>query len=326
MSKGLNKILISGATGLVGKALCPLLKSYGDVRVALWQKEDGINIPVDISPIVVGSVDRNTNWNMALRGIDVVIHLAARVHVMEDKASDPLGAYREVNAVGTETLARQSAAAGVRRLIFVSTIKVNGEQTHGGNAFTEKDVPNPQDPYSISKIEAEKALTDVAENSGLEVVIIRPPMIYGPDVKARFLTLMKLVDRGVPIPTRSIKNRRSLLYVRNLADFLALCVTESEAANQVYLLSDGEDVSTSDLVSTIARAMKKPDRQFGVSEIVARTGARLLRRENFYSRLWGSLKIDSTKAREQLGWRPPYSFAEGIEDTVNWYLNKSRNQ
>jgi nucleoside-diphosphate-sugar epimerase len=323
MSRDISTILVTGATGFVGTALCPLLSSYGEVRAALWQKEDGLYLPAYVSPVVIGSIGRDTDWRVALHGIDVVIHLAARVHVMSDKTLDPLGAYREVNTLGTETLARQAVAAGVRRLVFVSTIKVNGEQTHDGEAFTDTDVPNPQDPYGVSKMEAEMALTNVAKESGLEVVIVRPPMMYGPDVKANLRTLMKLVDRGVPLPTRSIKNERSLLFVQNLAAFLTHCVTEPAAANQVYLLSDGQDVSTSELISAIARAMKKPDRQFPFPDFLAQSGARLLRKEAFYSRLWGSLKVDSTKAREQLKWRAPFSFIGGIQATVDKYLSKS---
>jgi nucleoside-diphosphate-sugar epimerase len=321
MSDGINSILVTGATGFVGTALCPLLTSYREVRAALWQNDDERHLPDHLSSVVIGSIGRDTDWREALHGIDLVIHLAARVHVMRDISLDPLGAFREVNTFGTESLARQAVAAGARRLVFVSTIKVNGEQTRPGETFKETDVPDPQDPYAISKMEAELALTKVAKETGLEVVIIRPPIMYGAGVKANFLALMKLVNMGIPLPTGSIANKRSLLFVKNLADFIARCVTNKSAANQVYLLGDGKSVTTTELITSIARAMKKSDRQFAFSAPIARAGARIIKRENFYSRLWGSLEIDSSKARDQFGWRPPYSFSEGIDDTVNWYLN-----
>jgi nucleoside-diphosphate-sugar epimerase len=320
MSRGATKILVTGATGFVGSALCPALKSFGDIRAALWNETERQLLPPYVSPVVVGSITRDTDWTQALDGIDAIVHLAARVHVMKDSSSDPLADFREVNTRGTEALARQALSAGVKRFIYVSTIKVNGEKTKEGRAFTEGDPANPQEPYAISKMEAETALTQMSRDVGLRVTIVRPPMMYGPDVKANFLSLMKLVDRAIPLPTRSIKNGRSLLYVKNLADFLVWCLKEPASIDQLYLLSDGFDVSTSELISTIARAMNRPDRQFAFPDRLAKTGSKILKRENVYSRLWDSLRIDSTKARQQLNWRPHFTFAEGIKATVDRYL------
>lgn len=297
-----------------------MLRDRAQIRAALWSKTEEPDLPPFVSPTVVGSISRATKWKEALEGIDAVIHLAARVHVMREMSRNPLAEFREVNTYGTETLARAAVAAGVKRFIYLSSIKVNGEQTEPGKPFTENDPPNPQDPYAVSKLEAERALVEIAEKSALEFVIVRPPIMYGPNVKANFLSLMKLVDRAVPLPTRSIDNKRSFLFVRNLTDFLARCLDHARAANQLFLLSDGHDVSTAELIYTLAHAMGRRDRQFSFPRPLAKRAARILGAENIYRRLWKSLQIDSTKAGERLDWRPPFCFTEGIEAAVNRYL------
>lgn len=306
------KLLVTGANGFVGRALCAELIARGHVvRAAMRHVDAQIENAVE-----VGSIDEQTDWFAALRDVDIVIHLAARVHVMHDTSADPLEEFRKVNLHGTENLARQAAQAGVKRLVYVSSIKVNGEQTASA-PFSETDSANPQDPYGVSKWEAEQALRRVADETGMEVVIVRPPLVYGAGVKGNFAQMLKILVKGIPLPLASIKNRRSLIYVGNLVDALTLCAMHPAAANQTYLVSDGEDISTSDLLRQLGAAMGHPARLFPCPPILLKMAGRLTGKSDQVERLLGSLQVDSSKIRRELGWIPPFSLQAGLRNTVH---------
>ena len=321
------KFLVTGANGFVGNALVAALQQNAhSVRRALRNRREE-----ESDAVAVGDINGHTDWADALRNIDVVIHLAARVHVMHESAADPLAAFREVNVAGTENLARQAAAAGVKRLVYVSSIKVNGESTlspgpspvNGGgvqNIFTELDVPAPQDAYGISKWEAEQALHRVAAETGLEVVIVRPPLVYGAGVKGNFAQMLKVLARGIPLPFASVHNRRSLLYVGNLADALITCATHPAADGQTYLVSDGEDISTSELLRRLGVAMGHPARLFPCPPALLKLAARLTGTTAQIERLLGSLQVDNHKMRSELGWVAPYSLQQGLQGTAEDFL------
>ena len=310
------KYLVTGASGFVGFALLERLKLNGDTVVEVGRRQSGSDAGCFFQ---INDFSADTLFTEALSGCDVVIHLAARVHVMHDSADDPLAAFQAVNLHGTVNLARQAARAGVRRFVYVSSIKVNGEYTCG-QPFTELDEPKPQDPYAVSKWQAEQALHQIGRETGMEIVIVRPPLVYGPGVKANFYSLMKLVSKRLPLPLGAIRNRRSMIYVGNLADALITCATHPAAAGQTYLVSDGEDVSTPQLVKEIAAAMQRPDRVFPFLLSVMRFCARMIGRSSAVDRLTQSLEIDSSKIRKELGWRPPYSMQQGLRVTADWFL------
>ncbi|MCY1297327.1 N-acetyl-alpha-D-glucosaminyl-diphospho-ditrans,octacis-undecaprenol 4-epimerase [compost metagenome] len=249
-----------------------------------------------------------------------MIHCAARVHVMNDTEADPLAAFRRANVEGTLTLARQARDAGVRRFIFVSSIKVNGESTEPGNPFTADQIPAPVDPYGVSKQEAEQGLRAIAEDSGMEVVIVRPTLVYGPGVKANFLSMMRWLNRGVPLPFGAIHNRRSLVSLYNLVDLIVTCIHHPAAANQTFLVSDGEDVSTTELLRRIGKALGRPARLLPVPSAMLEMGATALGKRALSQRLCGSLQVDINKTRELLGWTPPVSLEEALKRTANHYL------
>ena len=302
-------VLVTGANGFVGRALCDEVMRRGMQVCGAIRARD--QLPSGILPVSVGAIDGATDWSKALAGAAVVIHLAARVHVMRDNASDPLEEFRKVNVAGTENLARQATKAGVKRLVYVSSVKVNGEQT-ADVPFSETDTANPQDPYGVSKWEAEQLLHQVARETGLEVVIVRPPLVYGEGVKGNFAQMMKVLDRGIPLPLGSVKNRRSLIHVGNLIDALILCATHPMAANQTYLVCDGEDVSTPDLLRELGAAMGRPARLFPCPPVLLRLLGRLAGKSDQFERLLGSLHIDSGKIRRELGWKPTFTLSEGL--------------
>lgn len=312
-----QRILVTGAAGFIGTALCDAFPGSGrNVRRAVRQAEkpsSGI--------IAVGDIGPDTQWQRALEGIECVIHLAARAHVMQERSPGTLAldAYRTVNVAGTEKLARDAAAAGVRRLVFLSSIKVNGERTPDG-PFTEDDMPRPEDAYGISKWEAEQALRRIASESGLEVVVLRAPLVYGPGVKGNFLRLMNLIARGCPLPLASVHNKRSLVYLGNLVDVLIAAAQSPAAAGHTYLVSDGEDMSTPELIRGIAKALDVPPRLFALPVPLLHAGGTLLGKGGEAMRLTGSLQIDSSKIRHELGWQPPFSVGQGLEATGRWYL------
>jgi len=258
----------------------------------------------------------SVDWGKVLVGVSTVVHLAARVHVMHETETDPLTAFRAVNVGGTLKLARQAAAAGVKRFVFISSVKVNGESTSSGKAFTELDAPNPQDAYGQSKHEAEQGLRQLSADTGMEVVIIRPPLVYGPGVKANFAALMRAVQRGWPLPLGAVHNQRSLVALSNLVDFIVTCLTHPAAANQTFLVSDGEDLSTPDLIRRMARAMNRPARLLPVPVWALQAVALLLGKGDAVQRLCGNLQVDISKARKLLGWNPPVSVDEGLRGAM----------
>lgn len=309
-----DRALITGASGFVGRATrAQAIRMGFDLSCSVRRNEP---VLAQYLPVRVSEIDGFTKWTGALQGITTIIHLAARVHVMQDTNADPIAAFREVNVDGTLNLARQAAAAGVKRFVFVSSAKVNGESTQPDRPFTEADIPNPQDAYSLSKYEAEQGLRQISADTGMEVVIIRPPLVYGPGVKANFATLMQAVQQGRPLALGSVNNRRSLVALDNLVDFIILCMTHPEAANQTFLVSDGNDLSTTELVRGLARAAGVSPRLLPVPVWALQAGAMLLGKEDEVQRLCGSLQVDISKARNLLGWRPPVVVEEGLRRAV----------
>ena len=250
-----HSLLVTGATGFVGRFLSAKLLAEGcSVRGTLLAFENPASLVKGVEPVVIEPLGPDTPWSQALCGIDTIIHLAARVHIMDDPSADPLTEFLKVNTEGTKHLALKAAKAGVKRLVFISSIKVNGEETEA--AYSEDSPAQPSDPYGISKWEAEQGLRQIEAETGLEVVIVRPTLVYGPGVKANFLNMMKVVHRSIPLPLASIKNKRSLVYIGNLVDALATCAMHPAAAGQTFLVSDGEDVSTPELISRTANALR----------------------------------------------------------------------
>jgi nucleoside-diphosphate-sugar epimerase len=304
------KVCVSGANGFVGRCLCEHLQSkYHSVVPAVRVRRYG-------DEIEVGNIDAKTRWMEILAKCNVVVHLAARVHVMEEGASNPLVEFRNVNVAGTLNLARQAAQAGVKRFIFISSIKVNGEETVAGRPFMADDTPGPRDPYGVSKMEAEQGLRAIARETGLEVVIVRPPLVYGPGVRANFEALMRAVARGVPLPFSAIHNRRSLVALDNLVDLIACCVDHPRAAGQTFMVSDDEDLSTPDLIRHMAKAMDRPARLLNVPVEVLRMAAKLAGKSSSIQRLVENLQVDISKTKTLLDWTPVIDVDEGLRRTV----------
>jgi len=318
-------VLVTGANGFVGTAVCRALLEKGwSVRAAVRGAEarDALRSTLpNVSCVTIGDISPETDWTEALSGCEAVIHLAARVHVMRDEASDPLAAFRRMNRDATRRLAKQAGKAGVRRFVFVSSIKVNGESSTGAG-FKESDAAAPEDPYGVSKWEAEQAISEVASAAEMEYVILRPPLVYGPRVGANFLRVLQSVDRGDPVGLGSIRNRRSLLYVGNLADAIVTCLESPAAANKTYVLGDGEDVSTPELFTRVGAALQRPVRLLKVPRIVLRIGAWFLGREADFARVTGDLAVDSSAIRHELGWQPRYTMQEGLAETARWYRSQ----
>ena len=335
----IKKVLITGASGFIGRALCAKILAEGwQVRGTFRSERDANRLPDGVETFSIRAIDLDTNWDDALAGFDTVVHLAARVHVMDDRSSDPINEFRKVNVEGTKCLAVAAANAGVKRFIYISSIKVNGERTDPQitqitrirekesvnrgreselkKVFSEKDVPEPHDPYAVSKWEAEQVLHDVA---GLEVVILRPPLVYGPGVKANFMRLFKIVEYGLPLPFRYINNRRSLIYIGNLIDAIIACMTNTNAAGKTYLVSDGEDVSTPELIRRIGVALGRRALLLPVPIWIMRMAGRITGKSNEVERLVGSLTIDIKKICKELEWKPPYAMEHGLRETAKWY-------
>lgn len=317
------KLLVTGATGFVGTAFCrsldrytalfPQVAVYGAVR----NSEQIHQLPPKVQSVVAKSLLDLTQRQDILTRMDCVVHLAARVHQMRDTATNPLAEFRAINTEATRQLAIAAANSGVRRFIYLSSIKVNGDGQLA--PYTELTQPNPQDPYGISKWEAECALYEVAAQTGLEVVILRPPLIYGAGVKANFFQLMRLIQRGVPLPLGCVNNARSLLFVGNLVDALWSCALSPTAAGQTFLVSDGQDVSTPELIRALGQALDCSVHLLPISMQWLQRFGKLTRKTAAIDRLTGSLTVDSHKIRQVLNWQPPYSFEQGVQATAAWY-------
>jgi nucleoside-diphosphate-sugar epimerase len=313
-ASGAPLVLVTGATGFVGTPLCAGLAAAG-YRVRRALRASQAAAPDDS---IVGDIGPDTDWREALAGVDAVVHLAARTHVLHDTADDPLAAYRRINVEGTQRLATAALRAGVRHFVFMSSIKVNGEATRDA-PFRAADPPRPEDAYGNTKREAEEVLRTLAAPGGLQLTILRPPLVYGPGVKGNFLRLMKLVARGVPLPLGSIENRRSLVYVGNLNDLVLACLRSPHAAGQTFLVSDGVDLSTPELVRALATALGVRPRLVPFPPRLLELVAAVLRRSDELKRLTGSLEVDANPNLERLGWRPPHTPAQGLAATAEWY-------
>lgn len=311
------RFLVTGANGFVGQYLCAELLRQGQSIRAAVRSASAIIRGVEVS--VVGTIDDETNWVEALRDVDVVIHLAARVHVMKDTAADPLAEFLKVNLQGTSNLASQAAAAGVKRLVYVSSIKVNGERTTNTRPFVETDKPDPQDAYAISKWRAEQALQHISQETGLEVVVVRPPLVYGPGVKGNFIRLLAEVNRGAPIPLASVRNKRSFIYVGNLVDALITCARHPAATGKTYLVRDDEDISTPDMIRQIAAGMEKPARLFPLPVSLLRGFGKLSGKFESIDRVARSLFVSDDLIFRELGWKPRFTLQQELKATAHWY-------
>ena len=305
------RVLVTGATGFVGSALVARMVRDARVTVRAGIRREAGTLPASVER-VPGDVTPGRDWQEALVDAPVVVHLAARVHVMRETAADALAEFRRVNVTGTLNLAEQAAAAGVQRFVYLSSVKVNGE----AGAYSEDDPAAPEDAYGVSKHEAEVGLRRIAAESAMDVVIVRPPLVYGPDVRANFNALMRAVARGIPLPLGAIDNRRSLVGLDNLVDFILRCIECPAAANETFLVSDGEDLSTTDLIRRLARAMGRPARLIPVPAPVLMAAATLLGRRDVARRLLCSLRVDITKAKQRLAWTPPVSVDDGLRRAV----------
>ena len=318
-----SRVLVTGANGFIGRALCERLMAGGRPVIGAVRNDSAANsLPEGIERFTIGDIGPHTEWNAALSGVDTVIHLAARAHVLEDGASNNFAAYRGVNVAATQTLAQAAASMDVHRFLFLSSIKVIGEGRI--SAYTEGDECNPSGPYAVSKCEAERALHAIADQTSLEVVILRPPLVYGPGVKANFLQLLKLVDKGIPLPLAGVKNQRSLIYLENLLDAIITCIRQHKAAGQTYLVSDGNDISTPGLIKKIALALGKPSLVFPFPIKLLRMFAKIIGKIDAANRLVDSLTVNISKIRSELDWTPPFTMEDGLKETAKWYLKEFR--
>lgn len=321
------KIFITGATGFVGKTLVKELVSEGHSLIATVRAFTTELPPeVEQKQVDLSGLDVENTIIDTLKNVELVIHTAARVHIMQDKAADPLTEFRQMNVDTTAELARQSAKAGVKRFIFLSSIKVNGESTDQRDAFRESDEPAPEDAYGQSKLEAELALLELAQSTSMEIVIIRPPLIYGPGVKANFGCMIKIIIKGLPLPFGAVSNQRSMLAIDNLVDFITLCATHPAAANQIFLLADGDDVSTTELFKKIAKAYKQPARLIPIPVPWMTFFAKLAGKHNITARLFGNLQIDIDKARQLLGWKPVTTMDQQLNKMAELDRNSTQNK
>ncbi|HIC8797875.1 SDR family oxidoreductase [Aeromonas veronii] len=319
------KVLLTGATGFVGSTLLARLKKQSEIQVVVTTRKD--TPETDVNTIFVGDVDGTTDFSVALRDTDTVIHCAARAHIMSDDVPDPLSEYRRVNVAGTLNLAQQAVKYGVKRFIFISSIKVNGESTTSKPKFTAFDIPAPLDAYGQSKMEAEQALFELSRETSMEVVIIRPTLVYGPAVKANFASLFGIVLKGIPLPFACIcNNKRSLVSVTNLVDLIVTCIEHPKAANQTFLVSDDHDVSTSEMVREMAIALGKPTWQIPVPVWCYAVAGKLFSKSDIVDRLTGSLQVDITHTKETLDWIPKETMQEGFKKTAVAFLQSKSSR
>lgn len=318
-----HKVLVTGASGFVGSALCGYLIKHGHNVIGTVRK-------LPISPVsgvdyrIIGDLGTNTAWNNDIfSGVEIIIHCAARVHIMNEYIQDPLKEFRRINTQGTETLARSAANTGVRRLIFLSSIKVNGESSSLSLPIDEMSPTNPKDYYGISKLEAEESLLNIADETGLETVIFRLPLVYGPGVKGNFIKLLKMVDRGIPLPFSLVNNLRSLININNLIDVVGVCLADPRAAGRTYMISDGEDVSTVQLIIKMANALERPVRLWPCSLRLIKLAGMLVGRSDEVSKILGSLRINNNKIYSELGWIPTHTLTQGLSQISAWYHRRN---
>jgi nucleoside-diphosphate-sugar epimerase len=322
----MSKILITGTTGFVGRAVCQRLRQSADHMLTGTTRQADLGSGPERVPLYqIPEIGPDTDWTHAVSGADIVIHLAARVHVMKDRAPDPLAAYRRVNTEGTRKLAEQAAAAGVKRFIFISTIKVAGENSPAGG-FSEKDPAQPEDPYGVSKWQAEQALAEISETTGMEVVVLRPPLVYGPGVTGNFISLFNAIEKSRPLPLGAIQNQRSFIYVGNLADAIAVAAEHPSDRCQTFFVSDREAVSTPDLIRKIATSLNKQPRLINLPLGVLKLAGALTGKSSAIKRLIGSLTADTRHIQSQLGWSAPYTMEDGLKKTAEWFnSNKQKS-
>jgi len=312
-----GRVLVTGANGFIGQALCrDLIKQGFDVLGAV--RNDNVNLDFLTTKVIIEDINNQTNWAEALINVDFVIHLAARVHIMNEVALDPIDIYRKTNVEGTLNLAKQASKIGVKRFIYLSSIKVNGEITLPGIPFTENDKHIPIDPYALSKYESERNLLQLAKETDLEVVIIRPPLVYGPNVKANFLSMVKWLHKGIPLPFGAIHNKRSLVALDNLVDLIITCVDHPFAVNEVFLVSDSDDISTTELLNRVAMSLGKKSRLLSLNQQILELCLNMVGKKDLTQRLCGSLQVDISKAKKLLNWKPPVS--------MDYELNKISQQ
>ena len=309
-------VLLTGSTGFIGRAIAMKLSKSSDYDLKLAVRTKKIEFPIDAEYHQVCCIDIGTDWSIALRGVEVVIHSAGIAHIRQDSEDRLLAELRKVNVQGTLNLGRQAADAGVKRFIFLSSVKVNGEVTNKGHPFTAEDMPSPADHYGLTKLEAEMGLKEIGLNSGMEIVIIRPPLVYGPGAKANFATMVRWVKKGVPLPFGDIKNARSLVSLDNLVDFLTICLKHPAASGQIFLVSDGEDVSTTELLRRTAEALGRKILLLPVSVDHIEFVASLIGVQTITKRLCGFLQVDIEKNYRLLGWKPPLTMEQGLKKAV----------
>ncbi|KTD24341.1 UDP-glucose 4-epimerase (Galactowaldenase) (UDP-galactose 4-epimerase) [Legionella lansingensis] len=313
---GKRTVLITGGTGFVGRQLIQRILERNDYLVRAVIRESNIETLGGCELIPVRDIATHDDWSKALKDCEVVIHMAARVHVMKENALNPLQEFRRVNVEGTLNLARQAARLGVKRFVYISSIKVNGEKTQLGHAYRPEDLPAPEDPYATSKYEAEQGLLALSTKTGMQVVIIRPPLVYGPGVKGNFQRMMNWLQKGYPLPLKTVNNKRSLVSVYNLTDLIIQCMDHPQAANQVFLVSDGDDLSTVELLQKIGEMMNKPVRLVPVPYWMLNSMATIIGKQAFIQRLCGSLQVDISKTCELLEWKPKVSVDETLRRVV----------
>jgi len=316
-----SRILLTGATGFLGSAIMNRIcaERHYTLRVACRHQQK--NWPEYVERVYIDTLGQDTDWNTATQKVNVIIHSAARVHILKDNVRDSLQEYRRVNVAGTLKLAQEASENGVKRFIFISSIKVNGESTQKNRPFTVYSKPEPEDLYGISKLEAEEGLLRLSKSTGMEIAIIRPPLVYGPGVKANFLKLLHTIASGIPLPLSCINNKRSIVALENVVDLILTCVDHPAAANQIFLVSDGEDLSTPELVRRIGLAMGRRVWLYPVPPSILIYGAYILGKQDAAQRLCSSLQVDISRTCELLGWHPAVSINHGIASVSRWYLD-----
>ncbi len=317
-----QRVLVTGASGFVGRVLIQTLLD-NDYNVIAAVRSETVTYPDEVELLRYSDISDN-DWGVKLSSVDIIIHAAARVHVMDEYSTDPLTAFREVNVTGTLNLAKQAALSDVKRFIFISSVKVNGEMTLKGKPFEPTDDFIPSDPYGLSKYEAEQGLLKLAKQTEMEVVIIRPPLVYGLGVKANFAAMINLIKKGLPMPFGAINNQRSLVSLDNLVNFIIHCIDHPKAANEIFLISDGEDVSTTELIKKVAKAFDKKAWLLHIPVSWMTFIAKLVGKTDVTERLFGSLQVDSSKARDLLGWKPVVTMDEQLKKIAENYLSNEK--